>query len=241
MKSPSPLGSGLLVVGSAAYPPFDASFRQVSRYEVSPQDLLDMEILILKKILQKTTATLIHWSGKAPQATIKLCDMVENRPLFAFGDEKPLDQVTALQLGADDYLIPPISPLIFEAKLNAFYRRLPGNPHHAPGTLAFYLDPTMRKLCSNVASVQLRNKEYQLMECLLRDPGNICSSETLLNDVWGIDFDTGTNPLAVQISALRKKLRQLGLPNAIETQRGVGYRLNSRVVMRSGYEGIRSK
>ena len=68
-------------------------------------------------------------------------------------------------------------------------------------------------------------REFDLLSYLLRHAGAACSRDELLAGVWGIDFETGTNTVDVFVYALRRKLRAAGLPSAIETVRGVGYRL----------------
>ena len=71
--------------------------------------------------------------------------------------------------------------------------------------------------------VTLTRMEYALLELLLESPGRVFTREELLNRVWGFDFDSGTNSLAVYVGYLRRKLEEDGEPRCIHTVRGVGY------------------
>ena len=233
MAYPTRHGDGLLVV-SDTFPldrsPFAAPLQQTALIEAQYADILNMTPTTIEETIRGTMAVLFDWSLIDLEALIKLRKIIAGQPLYAFGPEDALAQVTALQLGADDYLKTPILPILLEARLNAFHRLVPKEPARTNGIRAFSLDESTRTVRKGNASAQLRNKEYQLLKCLLRDPGALCTTDRLLDEVWGINFDTGTNPLAVQIAALRKKLRHIGVPEAIITLRGVGYRLNPRLV-----------
>ena len=65
--------------------------------------------------------------------------------------------------------------------------------------------------------------EFDLLEMFLRHPRQVLTREVLLNRVWGFDFDSGTNSLAVYVGYLRRKLEEGGEPRCIQTVRGVGY------------------
>jgi len=65
--------------------------------------------------------------------------------------------------------------------------------------------------------------EFDLLEMFLRHPRQVLTREVLLHQVWGFDFDSGTNSLAVYVGYLRRKLEEGGEPRCIQTVRGVGY------------------
>jgi DNA-binding response OmpR family regulator len=88
------------------------------------------------------------------------------------------------------------------------------------------LDQRSRRVFVHEQEVILTPKEYELLAFLLDHPGEALSRDTLLDAVWGINFETGTNMVDVYVHFLRKKLRKAGLARVLETVRGHGYRLN---------------
>lgn len=82
----------------------------------------------------------------------------------------------------------------------------------------------------NGRPLHLTLREFDLLCYLVEHAGAACSRDEILESVWGIDFETGTNTVDVFIYALRRKLRSNGLPGAVETVRGIGYRLAPHIV-----------
>lgn len=74
-------------------------------------------------------------------------------------------------------------------------------------------------------SVRLGNKEYQMMEMLMLTPGHIFSTEQMMEKIWGYDSEAELNVVWVYLSYLRRKLRQIGCPYQIQSNRGIGYSL----------------
>ena len=99
-------------------------------------------------------------------------------------------------------------------------------PIETDGQLPVLLDPKSRRVFVHGNEVVLTPKEYELLAFLLEHPGDALSRDTLLDAVWGINFETGTNMVDVYVHFLRKKLRNAGLARVLETVRGHGYRLN---------------
>jgi len=91
----------------------------------------------------------------------------------------------------------------------------------APGNVT--LDLRTRRARVGERTVELTAREFNLMETLLRHPGQVLSREQLLSHVWGYDFDPGSNVVDLYIRYLRRKLGN----DLIETVRGMGYRLNT--------------
>ena len=87
------------------------------------------------------------------------------------------------------------------------------------------LDRTARRFYIKGHLVELSVRAYDLVAFLMSRAGECHSREDILNEVWGIDFDTETNILDVQVYRLRSHLKSYGLGDIIETVRGVGYRL----------------
>ncbi|MPZ25101.1 MAG: response regulator [Micromonosporaceae bacterium] len=131
------------------------------------------------------------------------------------------DRVTGLDLGADDYLTKPFS---FEELLARVRARLRDRGEPAPTTLA--AGPVRLDLIRRTASVagqevELTAREFVLAETLARHPGQVLSREQLLDRVWGLAHDPGSNVVDVYIGYLRRKLGA----DLIQTVRGMGYRL----------------
>ena len=88
------------------------------------------------------------------------------------------------------------------------------------------MDRRARTLTVRSMPVSLTLKEFDLLAFLLGHAGTCCTRDVLLEHVWGLDFNPGTNSLDVFIYLLRRKLREAGIVDAIQTVRGAGYRLD---------------
>jgi two-component system OmpR family response regulator len=134
-------------------------------------------------------------------------------------------EITALDTGADDFLIKPFSHQVLVARLRALLRR--GAPERpavlASGDLRF--DPAERRAWRGATEVTLTAREQALLEFLLRRAGRVASKREILDHVWGPDFEGDPNIIEVYVRHLREKLdRPFGL-RTIETVRRMGYRL----------------
>lgn len=137
------------------------------------------------------------------------------------------DKITGLDTGADDYLTKPFHREELYARLRALTRR---QQSIAPQTISYsdlYMKQGSNELyCkSSGMSLPLNGKEYQLMEYLLLNGGQIVSREQMIEKVWGYDTDTEYNNVEVYISFLRKKLHFLKTTATIQTIRRLGYKL----------------
>jgi two-component system alkaline phosphatase synthesis response regulator PhoP len=136
-----------------------------------------------------------------------------------------VDAIVGLELGADDYLTKPFNPRILVARVRAVLRRTEataagGRPTEV-GDLR--IDPRRREATVGDRRLDLRAREFDLLAALARDPGVVLSRNTLLEGVWATDFQGETRTVDVHVAELRKKLGEDG--PAIETVRGIGYRL----------------
>lgn len=131
------------------------------------------------------------------------------------------DTVAGLEGGADDYVSKPFR---FEELLARVKARLrdPGRPDEQELSAGdVVLDLRTRKAKVGSSIVELSAREFILAETLFRNPGQVLSRQQLLSNVWGYDFDPGSNIVDVYVGYLRKKLGK----DLIETVRGMGYRL----------------
>ncbi|WP_377322180.1 response regulator transcription factor [Pimelobacter simplex] len=137
------------------------------------------------------------------------------------------DTVTALEGGADDYMPKPFRFAELSARVKLRLRRLaPADggaealDHLATGSVR--LDLRTRRATVAGREVELSAREFALAEIFLRHPGQVLSREQLLDHVWGLDFDPGSNVVDVYVGYLRRKLGA----DTIATVRGMGYRLD---------------
>jgi len=135
------------------------------------------------------------------------------------------DQVEALDTGADDYLVKPFSFAVLVARLRSLLRR--GAPER-PAVLAagdLRLDPATKRVWRGADQLELTAREFALLEFLLRRRGEVVSKREILAHVWSDDFEGDPNIVEVYVRHLRNKLDRPYGRSAIETVRGLGYRL----------------
>ena len=138
------------------------------------------------------------------------------------------DRVAGLEAGADDYLVKPFAFAELAARLDALHRRPPINATptcFAVGDIT--LDLLTREVRRGDALVRLQPREFSILEQLMRHAGRVVTRTMLLEAVWGYQFDPQTNIVESHLSRLRTKLNERGAPDAIETLRGLGYRMRT--------------
>lgn len=196
--------------------PDDAAFRRACAERIPDAVLLDIMLpgtdglAILKRIRQT--------SGLSQVPVMMLT-----------ARDSELDTVTALDGGADDYLAKPFGMMEMVSRVRALLRRAPSRAVASAavsdvmnlGPLS--LSPSRHEVSLEGKPLNLTVREFDLLSFLMRSPGVVFNRETLLQRVWGWDFDGGSRTVDVHVQTLRQKLGDHA--ELIETVRGVGYRL----------------
>jgi two-component system OmpR family response regulator len=139
------------------------------------------------------------------------------------------DRIAGLDGGADDYLVKPFAFGELLARLRALSRRPPETIGLELRLGDVCIDPSTRRVWKDGTEVALANKEFRILEYLMRNPGRILTRDMIANHVWNYDFPNVTNVIDVHIRNLRTKLQDPYPGGLIETVRGVGYRLRAQV------------
>ena len=136
------------------------------------------------------------------------------------------DRIAGLDLGADDYVVKPFGFRELVARINAVLRRT-SHREIEPSRLRFLVrSRSIGELGrSRVAGEEIActPKEYGILEFLARDPGATITRQEILDSVWGSNWFGSTKMMDVHVASLRRKL---GIPNVVETVRGIGFRLS---------------
>ncbi len=133
-------------------------------------------------------------------------------------------RVEGLNLGADDYLPKPFAFSEVLARVRALLRRTTTDGAGVSLAIAdLRIDPLSRKVRRGDRDILLTNKEFQLLEYLLRNKGRVLSRVILTEHIWDMHFDSDTNIVDVLINRLRRKIDDGFDPKLIHTVRGVGY------------------
>ncbi|RIV27204.1 DNA-binding response regulator [Fibrisoma montanum] len=145
--------------------------------------------------------------------------------LTALGEVE--DKVEGLERGADDYLVKPFDLRELSARVATCFRRadLMANPHQEEVVqLADLTVNFSSKIVSRQnRTIDLTAKEFSLLEYLIRHQGRVVSKTDLTENVWGINYDPGTNVVEVYINYLRKKIDKDFETKLIHTRPGLGY------------------
>ncbi len=133
------------------------------------------------------------------------------------------ERVEGLDLGADDYLPKPFSITELIARLKAVLRRRQGSGLNIQRCADLSLNLSTREVKRGDTRIELTNREFALLECLMRTPGKPVTRVEISQIVWGHQFDPGTNFVDVAVQRLRRKIDEPFASKLVQTVRGLGY------------------
>jgi DNA-binding response OmpR family regulator len=161
---------------------------------------------------------------------VEVCRLLRHRSdvavivVTARGEEG--DRVSALDEGADDYLVKPFGLAELLARVRAVLRRTRPQVPELLQCGPLSVDPRTRKVTVDGQEVALTPKEFDILECLAVDPGRVVTRQEILERAWDAHWYGPTKVLDVHMAALRRKL---GVPGLVETVYGRGFRLGNPV------------
>ena len=138
------------------------------------------------------------------------------------------DRVKGLQTGGDDYLTKPFAMAELIARVQALVRRSTGAPSATRLVVGdLTIDLLTREVHRGERQVELRPREFALLEYLARHPGRVMTKSMIWSQIWNYNFDPRTNVVDVLVHRLRQKIDGPGEKPLIETRRGIGYVLRA--------------
>ena len=179
-----------------------------------PYDLLILDVMVPQMDGFTICRRLREKGNKTPILLLTARDTVE-------------DRVTGLDTGADDYLTKPFAFPELLARIRALLRRGNAQPGARLSAADLELDPIAHRVLRAGQEITLTNKEYALLEYLLRNANRVLTRTAIIDHVWDIQYDSMTNIVDVHIRSLRAKIDRDFSPPLIQTIRGVGYMLKA--------------
>jgi two-component system OmpR family response regulator len=148
--------------------------------------------------------------------------------LMLTAKDQPRDVVEGLDTGADDYLAKPFAFEVLLARIRALLRRPSDTIGETLQAGDLELNPTNHEVTRDGKTIALSNKEYAILEYLLRNRGRVLSKNNIMTHVWDFDADILPNNVEVFITYLRAKVdKPFQGPNLIQTVRGFGYKIEA--------------
>ncbi|HOB09760.1 MAG TPA: response regulator transcription factor [Limnochordia bacterium] len=191
----------------------DNGIAALERFEANKPDLIILDLML---------------PGKDGYDVCKAIRKTSNVPIIMLtAKETELERVLGLELGADDYITKPFSPLELIARIKAVLRRSSGQEddeadEYTVGSI--FMKVGTREVLVKGKPVDLTRKEFDLLHTFMQNAGKVLTREFLLQKVWGYEYEGETRTVDVHIRHLRRKLGPEG-EERIETIHGVGYKL----------------
>jgi len=186
---------------------------------------------IIPKIVALAPGLVLLDINLPEQSGFEICKSLKSKGigpiLILTSRDKLQDELHGLHLGADDYLTKPCNRDRLLARIQNLLRRFAGQPGLIDGG-NFLLDPNTFTLYKGTESLLLSANEGRILLALVQNRPDVVSKSTLSELLWGTDQYIDENALQVNLTRLRKTLRQLNLENQVETVRGQGYRLKGQ-------------
>lgn len=185
--------------------------------EMAMDNLNEYDLFLLDWMLPGTSGIEICRTIRKENKTVPI--------IFLTAKDTVDDTVFGLEAGANDYLKKPFAFEELLARIRVLLRNKMGEQNiFETGNIQLNVDA--HQVIKNGNRVELTQKEFALLEYLLRKKGNVCRRTRIIEKIWDIHFDKDTSVIDVFINALRKKLDDPGKESFIQTIRGVGYRVN---------------
>jgi heavy metal response regulator len=173
-------------------------------------DLIILDVMLPKKPGFQVLRELRQAKAATPVLMLTARDTVE-------------DKVQGLDAGADDYLTKPFVFAELLARVRALLRRRAETRSPRLQVADLVLDPATRSVTREGQPITLTNREFALLEYLMRNAGRVLTRTAITEHVWDYDFDSGTNVIDVYVNYLRKKVDAGREPKLLHTVRGAGY------------------
>ncbi len=219
----------------------EANIRQLVRFNLEREGFMTIEAedgLSCLEMVNKEKPELIVLDIMIPgKDGLEVCRILKSRPetsgiavIMLTAKVEEIDTILGLEMGADDYITKPFSPRELVARVKAVLRRSHKDPMQSDelvfGNLRMNL--VRYEAFLSAEKLELTPKEFELLRCFVTDSGKAFSREQLLEKVWGYEYAGDTRTVDVHIRHLRLKLSaDPVLAEAIETVRGLGYRLRN--------------
>ena len=161
----------------------------------------------------------------------KICNRKVSPVIVVSPCDDPVKHITALETGADDFIVKPCNPHVLAAKIRSLYRLMnnelrPGSEELKLGDLCVNRTGYVVTLCGETVPMPL--KEFELLYLLASNPDKVFSRQELLKRVWGYNFGGKSRTVDVHIKRIRGKIEKESSDMQISTVWGVGYKLEQR-------------
>lgn len=195
----------------------DVAFNGREAHEMAMTNLNEYDIILLDWMMPGMSGIEICRNIRKENKSIPI--------IFLTAKDTVDDTIFGLEAGANDYLKKPFAFEELLARIKVLLRSKTGEQNTFE-TGGIVLNTAVHMVTKNGQPVELTQKEFALLEYLLRNKGKVCRRSRIIEKIWDIHFDKDTSVIDVFINALRRKLDTKDSESFIQTIRGVGYRVN---------------